>query len=179
MEIIETGLKDCFVVKSNAFGDDRGFFLETFHQKKLQDLGVLIDVKQVNFAKSQKNVLRGLHFQLPPFDQAKLVGVISGSVMDVVVDLRPNSPSFLKTYKFVISSPDTLLYVPRGFGHGYLTMENNTLFHYAVDNFYSPEHESGVRFDDPQLNIDWGDISNVLVSPKDLKQPLLKELELV
>lgn len=178
MEIIETGLKDCFIIKSKAFGDDRGFFLESFHQKKLSNLGVSIEVKQVNFAKSQRNVLRGLHFQTPPFEQAKLVGVISGAVLDVVVDLRPESPTFLGSYSIELNSPDTLFYVPRGFAHGYLTRADDTIFHYAVDNFYSPEHESGVRFDDPDLKIDWGNLSDVIVSPKDLRQPLFRELSL-
>lgn len=176
MEVIQTGLKDCVIIKSKAFGDERGFFLESFHQNKLKDLGVNMEIKQINFAKSQKNVLRGLHFQLPPFEQSKLVGVISGSVLDVVVDLRPESPSHLKSFCFEINTPDTFFFVPRGFAHGYFTKTDDTIFHYAVDNFYSPPHEAGVRYDDPDLNIDWGNTAQAIVSQKDLKQPLLKEI---
>ncbi len=176
MEVIQTGLKDCVIIKSKAFGDERGFFLESFHQNKLKELGVAMEIKQINFAKSQKNVLRGLHFQLPPFEQAKLVGVISGAVLDVVVDLRTESPSYLKSFCLEISSPDTFFFVPKGFAHGYFTRTDDTIFYYAVDNFYSPSHETGVRYNDPDLNIDWGNTTQAIVSQKDLKQPLLNEV---
>ncbi len=174
MEIIETPLKDCVIVKSKKFGDDRGFFLETFNQKKLSEKGLDFEVKQVNFARSSKNVLRGLHFQKEPYSQGKLIGVVNGSVLDVVADLRPGSPTYLQYFKLELTNPDTLLFVPRGFAHGYYTLEDNTIFHYAVDNFYSPEHEGGLRYDDPVINIDWGFTDTPIISNKDLQQPYLK-----
>jgi dTDP-4-dehydrorhamnose 3,5-epimerase len=169
MEIIQTPLKDCYIVKVPKFGDDRGFFLESFHQRKLADLGVNFEIKQVNFAKSQKNVLRGLHFQKGEFEQAKLVGVISGAVIDVAVDMRKESPSYLKHFSIKLEDQGTLFLVPKGFAHGYYTLADNTVFHYAVDNFYSPENEGGILYNDPKLNIDWELKETPLVSEKDLK----------
>ncbi|MFT7233771.1 MAG: dTDP-4-dehydrorhamnose 3,5-epimerase [Cyclobacteriaceae bacterium] len=174
MEIIKTPLKDCLIVKSRKYGDDRGFFLETFNQKILSEKGLDFDVKQVNFARSSKNVLRGLHFQKEPYSQGKLIGVVNGAVLDVVADLRPDSPTYLSYFKLELSDPDTLLYVPRGFAHGYYTLEDNTIFHYAVDNFYSPSNESGIRYDDPMLNIDWELNTIPIISNKDLDQPYIK-----
>lgn len=169
MEIISTPLKDCFIIKVPKFGDDRGFFLESFHQRKLSEKGVDFDVKQVNFAKSQGNVLRGLHFQKGSFAQAKLVGVISGAVLDVVVDMRPDSNTYLKHFKIILEDQGTLFLVPKGFAHGYYTLYDNTVFHYAVDNFYSPENEGGLLYNDPVLNIDWELKESPIVSEKDLK----------
>ncbi len=177
MEIIETPLKDCFIIKSKKFGDDRGFFLEALNQKHLKNAGIDLNVQQINFAKSGKNVLRGLHYQLEPMAQAKYVGVISGAAVDVAVDIRESSPTFGQYFMAELSSPDTLFYVPRGFAHGYYTLEENTIFYYAVDNFYSPEHERGILYNDPDLGINWGDIEP-LVSEKDLKQSKFKSAEL-
>lgn len=171
MEIIETPLKDCVIVKTKMFGDDRGFFMETFNQRELEKYGIYFDVKQINFAKSGKNVLRGLHFQKEPHAQTKLVGVIAGSVIDVVVDMRKDSPTFKESFKLEIDARDTFLLIPKGFAHGYYTLEENTVFYYAVDNFYNAEAESGLIYNDTQLNIDWGLIGLPLVSEKDLKQP--------
>lgn len=174
MEIIETPLKDCLIIKANVFGDERGFFLESFNQKKLKNAGIDFEVKQINFAKSGKNVLRGLHFQKAPHAQGKLVGVISGAVMDVAVDLRPDSPTFKKHFNLEISSQDTFLLVPKGFAHGYYTLEAETVFYYAVDNYYNAEAESGLIYNDPELNIDWGLIDLPIISEKDLNQPSLE-----
>ncbi|MEQ8554248.1 MAG: dTDP-4-dehydrorhamnose 3,5-epimerase [Cyclobacteriaceae bacterium] len=175
MEIIEAPLKDCYIIKNKVFGDDRGFFLESFNQKELEAFGIPFEVKQINFAKSDKNVLRGLHFQKSPHSQSKLVGVMSGAVVDVVVDLRPGSPTFKEYYKLEISSRDTLLYIPKGFAHGYYTLESETVFYYAVDDFYNPEAESGLIYNDPKLNIDWGFIDLPIISEKDLNQPSLEK----
>lgn len=175
MEVIETPLKDCYIIKSKVFGDNRGFFLESFNQREFQKRGISFDVKQINFAKSGKNVLRGLHFQKSPYAQSKLVGVISGGVIDVVVDLRKSSPTFMKYFKLEISSQGTFLFVPKGFAHGYYTLKEDTVFYYAVDNFYNPEVESGIRFDDPELNISWGFEEQPAVSHKDMKQPLIEK----
>ncbi|WP_258100406.1 dTDP-4-dehydrorhamnose 3,5-epimerase [Marinoscillum pacificum] len=171
MEVIETPLKDCVIIKSKMFGDDRGFFMESFNQRELEKHGIYFDVKQINFAKSGKNVLRGLHFQKEPHAQTKLVGVIAGSVIDVVVDMRKDSPTFKESFKLEIDARDTFLLIPKGFAHGYYTLEENTVFYYAVDNFYNAEAESGLIYNDSQLNIDWGLIGLPLVSEKDLKQP--------
>lgn len=175
MEIIKTPLKDCVIIKSKLFGDQRGFFLESFNQQKLFELGLQMEVKQINFAKSGKNVLRGLHFQREPMAQAKLVSVVSGGVIDVAVDIRKSSPTFGQSFVLEINSPDTLLYIPRGFAHGYYTLAEDTVFYYAVDNFYAPTHEGGVLFSDPALNLDWPFVEQPLVSEKDLKQPLLSQ----
>lgn len=174
MEIEKTPLNDCFIVKLDKLGDDRGFFLESFNKQKLSAQGLDFEVKQVNFAKSSKNVLRGLHFQTEPFAQAKLIGVINGSVLDVVVDLRKNSPTYLQHFKLKIDKPELILLVPRGFAHGYYTLEDDTVFHYAVDNFYSKENEGGLRYNDPALKIDWELKKQPIVSKKDLEQPLIK-----
>ncbi|MBR06524.1 MAG: dTDP-4-dehydrorhamnose 3,5-epimerase [Rickettsiales bacterium] len=171
MEVIKTPLKDCLIIKTKMFGDDRGFFMESFNQRQFLENGIDFEVKQINFAKSGKNVLRGLHFQKNPHAQTKLVGVISGAVLDVVVDMRKDSPTFKQSYSLKIESRDTFLLIPKGFAHGYYTLEENTIFYYAVDNFYNPEAESGLIYNDEQLNIDWGLIGLPLISEKDLKQP--------
>jgi len=175
MEIIETPLKDCFIIKSKVFGDQRGFFLESFNQKKLQEAGIPFEVKQINFAKSAKNVLRGLHYQMEPMAQSKLVSVISGAVIDVAVDIRKSSPTFGQSFMLEISSPDTFFLVPKGFAHGYHTLKDDTLFYYAVDNFYAPESERGVLYNDPSLNLEWHFTEQPTISEKDLIQPLLKD----
>lgn len=173
MEVIATPLQDCFVIRTKVHGDDRGFFLESFNQKQLASHGIHFEVKQINFAKSQQNVLRGLHFQNGTDAQAKLVGVVHGAVLDVVVDIRRDSPTFLQHFALKIDSRDTFLFIPRGFAHGYYTLADETLFYYAVDNFYAPANEGGIRYDDPALGIDWQLQRDPLVSAKDLNHPTL------
>lgn len=174
IEIVKTPLEDCYIIKSKMFGDDRGFFLESFNQAKLAEQGLNIDVKQINFAKSCKNVLRGMHFQIEKAAQAKLVGVMSGAVTDVAVDLREDSPTYKHHFKIELSSQETLFYIPRGFAHGYYTLADETVLYYAVDNEYRPDMEGGVRYDDPDLNIDWGIKTEPIVSAKDKSWPFLK-----
>lgn len=140
--------------------------MESFNQSRFQEAGIQFEVKQINFAHSQKNVFRGLHYQKPPYSQAKLVGVIRGAALDVAVDLRKESPTFLKHACIELSSPETLLLVPRGFAHGYLTLEDDTTFHYAVDNFYAPDYESAVSVFDPSLSIQLPN-TNPILSEKD------------
>ena len=173
MKTIETPLKDCFIIQANKFGDERGFFMESFNQLRFSEIGIDFHVKQVNIAKSEKNVLRGLHFQTGTFAQAKLVHVIQGAVLDVVVDMRKDSPSYLKHFAFELKKVEDFMLVPRGFAHGYYTLEDNTIFQYAVDNFYAPDHEAGVMYNDPKLSIDWGNLGTPKISQKDLKHPLL------
>lgn len=176
MEVIDTPLKDCKIIKAQKFGDERGFFLESFNQRELQAAGITFNVRQINFAKSQQNVLRGLHYQLEPYAQTKLVGVINGAVLDVVVDLREDSPTYLQHYKLNIDTQDTFLLVPRGFAHGYYTLAPDTVFYYAVDNFYHPESERGVLYSDPELAIDWELAGEPTISAKDLKQPTVQQI---
>ena len=178
MEVIETALKDCFIIKTKVFGDERGFFLESFNQRALAEQGIHFDVRQINFAKSEKNVLRGLHYQVAPFGQTKLVGVISGAVVDVVVDIRKSSPTFGQYLNIEINSQDTFLLIPKGFAHGYYTLADETIFYYAVDNFYSPENERGIIYNDPELKIDWGLRATPKVSIKDQNQSPLSRAEL-
>lgn len=178
MEIISTPLKDCFIIKVKMFGDDRGFFLESFNKRRFKDHGIDFEVKQINFAKSTKNVLRGLHYQKAPYSQTKLVGVISGAVDDVVVDLRKSSPTFMQSFTLEIASQDTFLLVPKGFAHGYITLKDETVFYYAVDDFYNPEAERGIRYDDPNIGISWDFEELPIISEKDLKQPYFAQAEL-
>ena len=174
MKVTETSLKDCFLIDLNSFGDDRGFFMESFNHSRIEEaLGMDFNVKQVNFASSSKNVLRGLHYQDSPHAQTKLVGTTQGAVLDVVVDIRKDSPTYLQHYKVVLDRPALQLLVPKGFAHGYLSLKEDTLFYYFVDEFYSPTHEKGVLYNDPEIKIDWLLTEEPVVSEKDLAQPII------
>ncbi len=177
MEVITTPLQDCYVIKNVVHSDDRGYFLEGFNEKRFQnETGLELNVKQINFAKSGAGVVRGLHYQLSPYSQAKLVSVISGKVLDVAVDLRRNSKSYLQKFEIVLDKPGTCLYVPRGFAHGYEVLEDSTIFYYAVDNYYEPSKERGVAYNDPSLNISWRS-KNLVVSHKDRHHPDINNAE--
>lgn len=173
MEIIKTPLKDCYIIKAQKFGDERGFFMESFNQLKFGEAAIEFDVKQINIAKSEKNVLRGLHFQKGKYAQAKLVHVLHGAVLDVAVDLRKDSPTYLQTFAFELNKVEDFLLVPRGFAHGYMTLANETIFQYAVDNFYAPDQEGGIMYNDPKLSIDWGFSGAPKISKKDLEHSLI------
>lgn len=174
MKVIPTPLRDCVLIEVAAKGDDRGFFMESFNQKRLFDAtGITFEIKQVNFAGSGRNVLRGLHYQDAPYSQAKLVGVTRGKVMDVVVDIRKDSPTYLQHFKTILDRPNLLLLVPKGFAHGYYSLEDDTFFYYFVDAFYSPDHEKGILYNDASLAIDWELLDKPIVSEKDLNQPNL------
>ena len=158
--------------------DGRGYFMETFQDKELSNfLGYNIDFCQDNESKSSKGVLRGLHYQLAPFAQTKLVRVIQGKVLDVVVDIRKDSPTFGKHIKVLLSAENKLqLFIPKGFAHGFLVLEDDTIFSYKVDSYYSAEHDRGILFNDPFLGIDWGlEESLFSLSPKDIKQVKLRD----
>lgn len=176
MEIINTPLKDCKIIKNISFGDERGVFMESFNKSKFIESGIPFEVEQMNFASSDKNVLRGLHFQKGDYAQSKLVGVFSGAVLDVVVDLRSGSPSFKKSFKYRLDNINDLIFVPKGFAHGYYVLEDKTKFFYLVDRPYAPNHESGIRYDDPDLDIDWDLSLEPIISEKDSKQSFLKDL---
>lgn len=182
MEFIKTELEDCYIIKPDRFGDDRGYFSPFFMQESLDKNGIVFDgVVQANRSKSTKGVVRGLHFQKDPKCQAKIVEVIQGKAIDVVVDIRKGSPSYGK-HLSVLLTPENghQLFVPRGFAHGFVSLEDNTIFQYLVDNDYAPELEAGILWNDPDLGIEWEQIFNEyaieepLLSEKDQKHKTLK-----
>ncbi|WP_028574197.1 dTDP-4-dehydrorhamnose 3,5-epimerase [Desulfonatronovibrio hydrogenovorans] len=178
MKLSPTSFPGLFVVLPKVFQDHRGFFMEFYSKKTYADQGLDLDFVQDNHAlSSSKGVLRGLHFQVPPMDQAKLVRVTRGAVQDVVVDLRSDSPTYGKWFSIELSASNfKQLLIPRGFAHGYLTLEENTEFQYKVDAFYDPECERGIRYDDPGLKINWLEKTPIL-SDKDRNLPGLNEFE--
>ncbi|MGB1043394.1 MAG: dTDP-4-dehydrorhamnose 3,5-epimerase, partial [Tenacibaculum sp.] len=157
MIVKETNLKGCFVIEPKIFGDERGYFFESFNKEKFKDLtGIKIEFVQDNEAFSNRGVLRGLHFQKGEFAQAKLVRVVKGKVLDVVVDVRPNSKTFGQSFSIILSEENKKqLFVPRGFAHGYAVLEDNTVFVYKCDNYYYPQAEGGIIYNDSSLKIDW------------------------
>ena len=174
MEIITTPLNDCFIIKPTLFEDARGYFFESFNRQKFNQLtGMDIDFVQDNQAKSNYGILRGLHFQQGEHAQAKLVSVIKGKVIDVAVDMRPESSTNLQHIAIELSEQNHLqLFVPRGFAHGYSVLEDNTIFFYKCDNYYHKASEGGVIYNDPTLNIDWQlDTADMLLSEKDVLLP--------
>jgi len=178
MNFIKTDIPEVVIIEPKVFGDDRGYFVETFRKDKLEEfIGYKIDFCQDNESKSKKGVLRGLHYQLPPFAQTKLVRVIKGRVLDVAVDIRKGSPTFGKYVAVELSEENKRqMLIPRGFAHGFLTLEDDTIFAYKVDNYYSPENDRGIAFDDESLNIEWKIPHNELnLSAKDKVQPKLAD----
>jgi len=179
MQFVPQSISDVLLIKPKVFGDDRGHFLETFRQDKLEEvLGHKVDFIQDNESKSTKGVLRGLHFQLPPFAQSKLVRVIEGYVLSVAADIRQGSPTFGQSVIAELSAENKhQLFVPRGFAHGFVVLSETAIFAYKVDNYYSPECDRGLAFDDASLNIDWQLPKEQLkLSQKDQKQPSLVNL---
>ena len=180
MKFIRTAIPDVVIIETTVFGDDRGYFVETFRQDKLDEfLGFKINFIQDNESKSGVGVLRGLHYQLAPASQTKLVRVIKGKVLDVAVDIRSGSPTFGQHISVELSEQNKCqLFVPRGFAHGFVVLEDDTIFAYKVDNYYSPAHDRGIAFDDTALNINWvvpkGELK---LSGKDTQQLGLSEAE--
>jgi dTDP-4-dehydrorhamnose 3,5-epimerase len=167
MEIIRTAIPDVFIVRPEVFTDERGYFLETFHRQRFSDAGINADFVQDNESKSQKGVLRGLHLQAPPCAQGKLIRVIKGSVLDVVVDVRKKSPHFGKWVSTILSEENKLMFwVPPGFAHGFLTLEDDTVFSYKCTQVYNRDSEMAIRWNDPTLKIEWG-IETPILSEKD------------
>jgi len=178
MNFIRTAIPDVVIIEPQVHGDNRGYFVETFRQDKLEEfLGYKINFCQDNESKSSKGVLRGLHYQLHPSAQTKLVRVIQGSVLDIAVDIRKGSPTFGKHIAVELNTKNKKqVLVPRGFAHGFVVLEDDTIFAYKVDNYYSPENDRGIAFDDVDLNIDWIlQHSELNLSDKDTKQPKLSE----
>ena len=174
MKVSEIHLEGCFVIEPKVLEDDRGSFFESFRKEVFEKkTGLKVDFIQDNQSISQKGVLRGLHMQKGEFAQAKLVRVVQGKVLDVAVDIRENSPTFGEHFSIELSSENnTQLFVPKGFLHGFATLENNTIVVYKCDNYYHKETELGVAYNDKDLNIDWSLLaSEIEVSDKDSKSP--------
>ncbi len=181
LELENTPLKDCFLLKPSVFEDRRGTFYESYNQRRFEETtGLEINFVQDNQSTSQKGVLRGFHFQTGAHAQAKLVRAVSGEVLDVVVDLRPDSPTFKESYKVVLSNENKLeLFVPAGFAHGFLTISEASVFAYKCDQYYNKESEAGIIWNDPTLNIDWEfPEKDIILSEKDALLPTFEELEL-
>ena len=181
MQFKRTKIEDVIIVEPAIHGDERGYFIETFRQDKLEEyLGFKVNFSQDNESKSSRGVLRGLHYQLAPAAQTKLVRVIKGRVLDVAVDIRKGSPTFGQYVAVELSEENKRqLFVPRGFAHGFVVLEDDTVFAYKVDNYYSPENDRGMAFNDPAIGIEWGiELAALNLSGKDTKQPLLADADL-
>ena len=180
MKFIKTKISEVVIIDPKVFGDNRGYFVETFSDKLFQENVVKTHFVQDNESKSGFGVLRGLHYQLPPFAQSKLVRAIEGRVLDVAVDVREGSPTFGKHVSVELSAENKRqLFIPRGFAHGFVVLSETAIFAYKVDNYYAPECERGIQFDDSQLNIDWGiNSSELKLSEKDKNNPILLNAEL-
>tara|TARA_B100000925_G_scaffold129738_1_gene97137 strand:- start:37 stop:564 length:528 start_codon:yes stop_codon:yes gene_type:complete len=169
MEIIKTSIEGLVIIQPKVFEDERGYFMESYKESVIKENFPDIHFIQDNESKSCYGVLRGLHFQKPPFDQTKLVRVIDGEVLDVAVDLRKGSLTYGKWVSILLSGKNKKqLFIPKGFAHGYIVLSKNALFSYKVDNLYSPDHETGIIYNDKTLNIDWKiPKKNILISKKD------------
>ena len=179
MKFIKTAIQDVYIIEPSVFGDNRGYFLESFNLEKFEENVYPIRFVQDNESKSSKGVLRGLHFQNPPYNQAKLVRCIEGSVMDVAVDIRKGSPTYGEHVAVELSGENKRqLFVPRGFAHGFAVLSNTATFAYKVDNTYAAESDTGIRYDDAELGIDWGlKEENIQLSEKDENLTLFKNLD--
>lgn len=177
MEFIKTKIPEVVIIEPTVHGDERGYFVETFKQYEFeQAIGFPVNFIQDNESKSSYGVLRGLHFQLPPFSQSKLVRVIDGSVLDIAVDIRVGSPTFGQHISCELTGQNKKqLFVPRGFAHGFVVTSATATFAYKVDNYYAPDHDTGIAYNDANIGIDWQiESQNILLSKKDCSQPQLK-----
>ncbi len=180
MNFIKTNIEGLTIIEPKVFGDARGYFFESFNLKQFEENVQKIEFVQDNESRSSYGVLRGLHFQKPPFDQAKLVRVIEGKVLDVAVDLRKDSPTYGQHLCVELSDENKKqFFIPRGFAHGFVVLSKSAIFSYKVDNWYAPDHDSGIAWNDPDLNIDWQiDHNDVLLSEKDKGLKILSETEI-
>lgn len=178
MKITKTKLEGVVIIEPDVFGDSRGFFMESWNKKKMEEAGLFYNFVQDNHSKSTvKGTLRGIHFQKGDKAQAKLVRCVKGAVLDVAVDLRKNSPTFKQWVGVELSAENKKqLLIPRGFGHGFVTLTDDVEFLYKADNYYAPEADAGVRWNDPDIGVEWG-IGNPILSEKDKKNPFLKDCE--
>jgi dTDP-4-dehydrorhamnose 3,5-epimerase len=180
MQYIETDIKGVYVIEPRVFNDARGYFMEAWKQTEFEEYIGKVQFIQDNESKSSYGVLRGLHYQKGAASQAKLVRVIKGRVLDVAVDIRRSSPTFGKHVMVELSEDNKRqFFIPRGFAHGFLVLSDEAIFIYKVDNPYAPQQDAGIRWNDPELGIEWPiDPKDVQTSEKDMKQPLLKDAEL-
>ncbi|WP_086476191.1 dTDP-4-dehydrorhamnose 3,5-epimerase [Arenibacter amylolyticus] len=181
MTITESPLNGCFILEPQIHKDHRGLFFESYHKKNFEEAtGYSVDFVQDNISVSRKGVLRGLHFQTGEYAQAKLVQVLQGEVLDVVVDLREGSATYGQHFKLNISAENRKgIFVPKGMAHGFLALTDQVIFAYKCDAFYNKESEAGIRYNDPDLNIDWEvPVNQLVISEKDLELPLWKDLKI-
>ncbi len=176
-QVITEPLPGLFLIQPKVFSDERGYFFESYNKKDFSELGINVDFVQDNQAKSSYGVIRGLHYQLPPYAQSKLVRVITGRILDVAVDLRRESPTFGQYFAIELSDENFLqLFIPKGFAHGYSVLSDEAVVFYKTDEYYHPETEGGLNVFDPDLSIDWGISENeAVLSEKDKKQPYLSK----
>ena len=179
-EIKDTAIPEVKIIQPQVFADERGYFFESYSGRKYEIQGEVFDFCQDNESKSRRGILRGLHYQLPPHAQTKLVRVVQGEVLDVAVDIRRGSPTFGKHVAVLLSGENkSQLLIPKGFAHGFAVLSEEAIFAYKVDAYYAPESDRGIRFDDPDLGIDWRlDPAEVLLSGKDGQLPSFREAEL-
>ncbi|OBU86037.1 dTDP-4-dehydrorhamnose 3,5-epimerase [Chromobacterium subtsugae] len=179
MKVIDTSIPDVKIIEPTVFGDERGFFFESFNLKRFEEgIGRAVDFVQDNHSKSAKGVLRGLHYQLPPYAQGKLVRVVAGEVYDVAVDIRKSSPTFGQWVGVVLSAENKRqFWIPEGFAHGFLTLSDEAEFVYKATNYYMPQYDRGILWSDASLGIDWPAAGELNLSAKDKAQPLLGAAE--
>lgn len=178
MEVIKTKIPGLLLLRPRIFGDQRGYFFESFSARQFEEQVCGTTFVQDNESKSCYGVLRGLHFQCPPYTQAKLVRVVVGRVLDVAVDIRKDSPTFGQHFSIELSDENKYqLFIPRGFAHGFAVLSTEAIFQYKCDAYYAPQSEGGIRYDDPSLGIDWCLPANdIILSDKDKKHPCLKDI---
>lgn len=175
MQVETTPFEGLLIIKPRVFGDERGYFFESWNEETFRQAGIEVPFRQDNQSASVKNVVRGLHFQTPPFEQGKLVRVISGAVLDVVVDLRRKQPTYGKHFKLVLDEHEkTMLYIPPGFAHGFKTLEDHTVFFYKCTQVYERNHDNAIRWNDPDLDIDW-EVADPILSEKDQQAPFFRD----
>lgn len=178
MKVIKTAIADVLIIESDVFGDSRGYFFENYSQKKFDELVRPIEFVQDNESKSKYGVLRGLHFQKGKYAQSKLVRVVKGRVLDVAVDIRKGSPTFGKHVAVELSEENhRQVFIPRGFAHGFLALSEEAIFQYKCDNFYTPQAEGAIAWNDPDIGIDWQlPVIDIILSEKDKRHPKLKDV---
>ena len=180
MKIIETPIQGLLIIEPMVFADDRGYFFESYNETKIAKAGLITNFVQDNESKSHRGVIRGLHYQIAPYSQSKLIRVVHGTVYDVAVDLREGSPTFGQWFGLEVSaSKKNQLYIPKGFAHGFSVLSEYAIFSYKCDAYYNPRADRGIRYDDPELAIDWKlPVDEAVISEKDMIHPFLKDAEL-
>lgn len=179
MEVIKTDIEGPVIIEPRIFGDARGYFFESYSEREFREKVADITFVQDNESRSRRGVLRGLHFQAPPFAQSKLVRVVVGAVLDVAVDLRRNSPTYGRHVAVELTADNhRQFFIPRGFAHGFSVLSDDVIFQYKCDNFYTPQSEGAIAWNDPALGIDWRlDAADIILSEKDMHHPLLADIK--